>query len=136
MYVAITRARQRLYLTLAQTRLLHGQTRYNVASRFIEEIPPELLKWLSPRIGSGMSAHDSANELAWPASPPRQAVFASNAASDDSPWRIGQNVVHAKFGQGVIVNAEGRGAEARVQINFGRHGMKWLALEYANLTAA
>jgi DNA helicase-2/ATP-dependent DNA helicase PcrA len=78
-----------------------------------------------------MTAHDSAP--AWPASPPsRQVAIASN----DSPWRIGQNVIHAKFGQGVIVNAEGRGAEARVQINFGRHGMKWLALEYANLTAA
>jgi DNA helicase-2/ATP-dependent DNA helicase PcrA len=132
MYVAITRARQRLYLTLAQTRLLHGQTRYNVASRFIEEIPAELLKWLSPRIGAGMSVHDSAQTNAWPASPSRQATVASN----DSPWRIGQNVVHAKFGQGVIVSAEGRGAEARVQINFGRHGMKWLALEYANLTVA
>jgi DNA helicase-2/ATP-dependent DNA helicase PcrA len=132
MYVAITRARHRLYLTFAQTRMLHGQTRYNVASRFLEEIPPELLKWLSPRIGAGMSAHDSAQATAWPVSPSRQAAVASN----DSPWRIGQNVVHAKFGQGVIVNAEGRGAEARVQINFGRHGMKWLALEYAKLTAA
>ena len=79
-----------------------------------------------------MSARDSAQASAWPVSPSRQAVVASN----DSPWRIGQNVVHAKFGQGVIVNAEGRGAEARVQINFGRHGMKWLALEYAKLTAA
>ena len=132
MYVAITRARHRLYLTFAQTRMLHGQTRYNVASRFLEEIPPALLKWLSPRIGAGMSARDSAQASAWPVSPSRQAVVASN----DSPWRIGQNVVHAKFGQGVIVNAEGRGAEARVQINFGRHGMKWLALEYAKLTAA
>ena len=51
-------------------------------------------------------------------------------------WRIGQNVVHAKFGQGVIVNAEGQGSDARVQINFGRQGMKWLALEYAKLSAA
>ena len=132
MYVAITRARQRLYLTFAQTRLLHGQTRYNVASRFLEEIPPELLKWLSPRLGVGMPLHDRARDLAWPASPARSVASASN----DSPWRIGQNVAHAKFGSGVIVSAEGRGAEARVQINFGRHGMKWLALEYANLTAA
>ena len=133
MYVAITRARQRLYLTFAQTRMLHGQTRYNVASRFLDEIPPELLKWLSPRFGTGLPARDRANELAWPAVPTaRQAASAAN----DSPWRIGQNVSHAKFGQGVIVSAEGRGAEARVQINFGRHGMKWLALEYANLSAA
>jgi len=51
-------------------------------------------------------------------------------------WRIGQNVMHAKFGQGVIVNAEGQGPDARVQINFGHNGMKWLALEYAKLSAA
>jgi DNA helicase-2/ATP-dependent DNA helicase PcrA len=51
-------------------------------------------------------------------------------------WRIGQNVVHAKFGQGVIVDAEGQGPDARLQINFGRQGMKWLALEYAKLSAA
>jgi DNA helicase-2/ATP-dependent DNA helicase PcrA len=54
----------------------------------------------------------------------------------DSPWRIGQNVVHPKFGAGVIVNAEGRGADARVQVNFRREGTKWLALAYAKLTAA
>ena len=63
---------------------------------------------------------------------PRRAA----ARAADSGWRIGQNVVHAKFGQGVIVNAEGRGADARVQVNFGRQGMKWLALEYAKLSAA
>jgi len=79
-----------------------------------------------------MPLHDRARDLAWPASAARSVASASN----DSPWRIGQNVAHAKFGPGVIVNAEGRGAEARVQINFGHHGMKWLALEYANLTAA
>ena len=54
----------------------------------------------------------------------------------DSLWRIGQNVVHPKFGAGVIVNAEGRGADARVQVNFKREGTKWLALEYAKLTSA
>jgi DNA helicase-2/ATP-dependent DNA helicase PcrA len=52
------------------------------------------------------------------------------------PWRIGQNVVHPKFGAGVIVSAEGRGAEARVQVNFRQNGMKWLVLEYAKLSAA
>ena len=53
-----------------------------------------------------------------------------------SPWRVGQSVVHPKFGRGVIIGAEGRGADARVQVNFQTEGMKWLALEYAKLTAA
>ena len=52
------------------------------------------------------------------------------------PWRIGQSVMHAKFGTGVIVSAEGRGTDARVQVNFREQGLKWLALEYAKLTAA
>jgi DNA helicase-2/ATP-dependent DNA helicase PcrA len=62
---------------------------------------------------------------------PRAAPRATQAG-----WRIGQNVLHAKFGQGVIVDAEGQGPDARLQINFGRQGMKWLALEYAKLSAA
>ena len=63
-------------------------------------------------------------------------VATAEAPEADSPWRIGQNVVHPKFGAGVIVNAEGRGSDARVQVNFHRNGTKWLALEYAKLTAA
>jgi len=110
---------------------LHGQTRYNVASRFLEEIPPELLKWLTPRFGGGAARP---SEAAWAPAP--DALPKKAAASNDIPWRIGQAVVHPKFGQGVIVGAEGRGTEARVQINFGRQGMKWLALQYAALTAA
>jgi DNA helicase-2/ATP-dependent DNA helicase PcrA len=130
MYVAITRARQRLYLSFAQNRMLHGQTRYNVASRFLDEIPAGLVKWLTPRLGGVPAAAPvlpSAREAALPRSQPRATQMG---------WRIGQNVVHAKFGQGVIVNAEGQGPDARVQINFGRQGMKWLALEYAKLSAA
>ena len=124
-YVAITRARTRLYLSFAQTRLLHGQTRYNIPSRFLDEIPDGLMKWLTPRLGSSLS-----QETAW------QAPVAAPRVSQKDPghgFRIGQNVVHAKFGQGVIVSAEGFGSEARLQINFGRQGMKWLALAYAKL---
>jgi DNA helicase-2/ATP-dependent DNA helicase PcrA len=128
--VAITRARSRLYLSFAQNRMLHGQTRYNVASRFLDEIPAGLVKWLTPRVG-GRSLREpvlaSARDAAIPRSQPR---------ADQFGWRIGQNVVHAKFGQGVIVDAEGQGPDARLQINFGRQGMKWLALEYAKLSAA
>jgi DNA helicase II / ATP-dependent DNA helicase PcrA len=124
MYVAITRARRRLYLTHAQTRLLHGQTRYNVASRFLDEIPAELVRRVNTvAIPSGSSIR--APSFAPSLSPPSMA----------GGFRIGQNVQHPKFGAGVIVKAEGRGADARVQVNFRDAGLKWLALEYARLSA-
>jgi len=129
MYVAITRARTRLYLSFAQTRLLHGQTRYGLASRFLDELPKGLMKWLSAKIGARLDAQ------AWRAEPPPARMKARSAGAG-VPFRIGQNVVHPKFGQGVIVSAEGSGEEARLQINFGREGMKWLQLGYAKLTAA
>ncbi len=118
MYVAVTRARQRLYLSCAQTRMLHGQTRYCVPSSFLDEIPLELLlklnkkaASLAPTFTGGYSAEPAVGGL-----------------------RIGQTVEHGKFGIGVIVSTEGRGADARVQVNFSGNGMKWLALEYAKLT--
>ena len=127
MYVALTRARQRLYLSYAQSRMLHGQTRYNVASRFLEEIPEALMKRLN-----------STSASSW--APPQMRGFGSfppstAASATGGTWRIGQNVVHPKFGGGVIVNAEGRGVDARVQVNFRDVGLKWLALEYAKLAA-
>ena len=129
MYVAITRARTRLYLSFAQTRLLHGQTRYGLASRFLDELPKGLMKWLSAKTGARLDAQ------AWRAVPPPARMKARSAGAG-LPFRIGQNVVHPKFGQGVIVSAEGSGEDARLQINFGREGMKWLQLGYAKLTAA
>ena len=123
MYVAVTRARQRLYLCHAQTRMLHGQTRYNLPSRFIDEIPVALLKFLNARpVKTSYGA----------VSP--EPTFARKKES--SGFRIGQTVMHAKFGLGVIVNAEGGGNDARVQINFGNAGMKWLALSVAKLEPA
>jgi ATP-dependent DNA helicase UvrD/PcrA len=127
MYVAITRARRRLYLTHAQSRMLHGQTRYNIPSRFLSEIPRELLEWLSPPRRRGYEfdrAEWSAIATAPQATPPAPA------------WRVGQSVKHAKFGLGVIIDAEGRGDDARVQVNFRDAGVKWLALEYARLDPA
>ncbi|MCK9389134.1 MAG: UvrD-helicase domain-containing protein [Sulfuritalea sp.] len=130
MYVAVTRARQRLYLSFAQTRMLHGQTRYNLPSRFVDEVPEELVKWLTPRAGKGgfavASAPTSFNGV------PRR----SESSRSGSGFHIGQTVMHAKFGLGVIVNAEGSGTDARVQVNFGAPGMKWLALSVARLEAA
>jgi DNA helicase-2/ATP-dependent DNA helicase PcrA len=126
MYVAITRARTRLYLSFSQTRMLHGQTRYNVASRFLDEIPQGAIKWLTPRLRVGRM-----EDVAWDPVPKAAAPKATGHG-----FRIGQTVVHPKFGQGVIVSAEGSGNDARLQINFGRQGMKWLALEYAKLQPA
>ena len=130
MYVAVTRARQRLYLCHAQTRMLHGQMRYNLPSRFIEEIPAELLKYLTARaFKGGFAAVPHAGHSISPASTFNSAPRPLQSGG----LRIGQNVMHAKFGVGVIVNAEGSGNDARVQINFGSAGMKWLALSVAKL---
>ena len=124
-YVAVTRARRRLYLTLAQSRMLHGQLRYNVASRFLSEMPQGVVQWLSETRRTGthdIRVQSSGAEL--------------RALKDGSGWRIGQSVKHAKFGLGIIVDAEGRGTDARVQVNFRDAGVKWLALEYAKLQPA
>ncbi|HOW50127.1 MAG TPA: 3'-5' exonuclease, partial [Rubrivivax sp.] len=122
MYVALTRARQRLYVSCAQTRMLHGQTRYCVPSTFLEEIPEQLLLKLNKKAESAAAV---------PAFGEFGGGYAEPAAGG---LRIGQTVEHAKFGIGVIVSTEGRGGDARVQVNFGASGMKWLALEYAKLT--
>jgi DNA helicase-2/ATP-dependent DNA helicase PcrA len=130
MYVAITRARRRLYVTYAQSRMLHGQTRYNIRSRFLLELPPQLLK---PVGVSGARGEASGSRSA---SARADRGFAGVDLPPASPWRIGQSVMHPKFGRGVIIGSEGRGADARVQVNFQSGGMKWLALEYAKLSAA
>ena len=119
MYVAVTRARRRLYISHAQSRLLHGQVRYGVPSRFLDEIPEQLLKRLNARMMPKFTT-----EAAY-AAPHRQAAH--------YPWRIGQAVMHQKFGQGVVVAYEGNADDLRVQVNFSHAGLKWLALEYAKL---
>jgi DNA helicase-2/ATP-dependent DNA helicase PcrA len=127
MYVAVTRARKRLYLTHAQTRMLHGQTRYCLPSLFLEELPEQLLLKVN---------HAPAYAASVPSRASPVATARVSEQTSANGLRIGQNVTHAKFGQGVIVSAEGRGSDARVQVNFGAQGMKWLALEYAKLTPA
>ncbi|MHB1249254.1 MAG: 3'-5' exonuclease, partial [Polaromonas sp.] len=153
MYVAITRARQRLYLSHSQTRMLHGQTRYNLRSRFFDELPEAALKWITPRnqgFSSGLGLGDASNSGAgstrgdWAAS-----AFSSRNAGygrfanppvplqKNAPahgLKSGMNVFHAKFGEGKVLMLEGSGDDARAQINFVRHGVKWLALSVARLT--
>ena len=147
MYVAITRARQRLYLSFSQTRLLHGQTRYNVKSRFFDELPDNCLKWLSPRNAGFGSGHAREYQSAWSrgsglgsivgagrVEPAFGAGPTTSTTGNGTGLRTGQSVFHTKFGEGVILTLEGRGADARAHINFGRHGSKWLALGIAKLT--
>ncbi len=137
MYVALTRARRRLYLSLAQSRMLHGQTRYNVASRFFREIPENLMQRVNPGSGFRIRVRSRSGFRAQTAGHAARNTKPSTLSSvPGNPWRIGQNVVHEKFGAGVIVSAEGAGAEARVQVNFRSTGLKWLMLEYAKLTPA
>jgi DNA helicase-2/ATP-dependent DNA helicase PcrA len=127
-YVAITRARHRLYLSHAQTRMLHGQTRYNIPSRFLEEIPQQLMKWLTPRF--------SRQKAFTPDFSRQTKTSFIKKSSDVGGFRIGQNVTHPKFGSGVIIDAEGQGTDARVQVNFGATGVKWLAVSVAKLQPA
>ena len=121
MYVAMTRAMRRLYLSHSQMRMLHGQTRYNIESRFIDEIPEELLK----KINDAKSVSTTATQRTLSPSMTEQ--------KDQAGFRVGQQVQHSKFGVGVIVQIEGQGADARLQVNFKDSGLKWLALEYAKL---
>jgi len=135
MYVAITRARQRLYMCFAQTRMLHGQTRYNMKSRFFDELPEDALKWLSPKVQSHWFAN---KKTPWddvvPLAGSDNAIAQKIAhKAPGAGWRIGESVAHGKFGEGVIVNIEGSGANARAQINFGSNGMKVLDLSIAKL---
>ncbi len=130
MYVAVTRARQRLYLSLAQSRMLHGQVRYGIASRFLDEIPDQLLKRLNAKPAAKASMGRDYNEL-----PAMMSKHQSSEQKNAMPWKIGQAVSHSKFGQGVVVSYEGNASDLRIQVNFGREGLKWLMLEYAKLEA-
>ncbi len=144
MYVAITRARQRLYLSHSQTRMLHGQTRYNVRSRFFDELPPECLKWLTsqaPAYGAGTSIAGGATgagsrlKPAWSDGWLEKSSPAPVEPTDRGvSIRVGQAVFHNKFGEGQVKAIEGVGDDARAQIHFPRHGTKWLALSVAKLT--
>jgi DNA helicase-2/ATP-dependent DNA helicase PcrA len=165
MYVAITRAKERLYLSHTQSRMLHGQVRYNMPSRFLEELPSDSLKWLTPkardaRWGGGSNSRSGST---WQDGYTRQREYESNDFFDSGseyqkpakrvgsasmevkrlaspprgnyPFTIGQNVFHTKFGEGRVTGLEGVDADARAQVNFKRHGIKWLQLSIAKLAA-
>ena len=151
MYVAITRARKRLSLSHAQTRMLHGQTRYHLRSRFLGELPEHCLKWISPKLGgwsSGLGGGSRPAQSAW-----ARGGSAASGATKDAAYsgagavpvqktapahgiRTGMRVFHDKFGEGKVLGVEGQGEDARAQVSFTRHGTKWLALAIAKLTPA
>lgn len=141
MYVAMTRACRRLYLSFSQSRMLHGQTRYNVPSRFLDEVPENLMKWLQSKQKIDVrhfksSADNQFQNTASSSLGNKKRQIGGTINSQAMQWHIGQNVSHTKFGAGVIINYEGQGNDARVQVNFDQVGMKWLLLEYAKLTSA
>ena len=133
MYVALTRARKQLTLTRAENRMLHGQIRYGMRSRFIDEIPEALCKFLSAEPAPYAPKHTERYNAPRSSAPVERQPEMKR--SESVPFSIGQSVSHSKFGSGVVLQYEGRGTDARVQVNFRDAGVKWMALHYAHLTA-
>ncbi len=120
-YVGITRAMTQLYMTYAENRRLHGQDTRNRPSRFLKEIPQEFLDEV--RLNASISR---------PVTAARRAIASVEVPGTE--LRLGQRVHHELFGEGVVLNSEGQGAQARVQVNFDKEGSKWLMVSYAKLT--
>jgi len=130
-YVGMTRAMRTLYFTYAEQRRLHGVDNYNSPSRFIQELPPALIEEVRPRIRLPHAADVAISGLGASASRAlRQSSFSEVLGGS---MRLGTRVRHGKFGEGTVLNIEGQGPQARVQVNFEQQGSKWLMLQYANL---
>lgn len=121
MYVAVTRARENLYLTYAQSRLMYGQTQYNLSSRFLDEIPENLIKKINVIETPQIKQFNQ----------PKQVT--QNFGHSEYPFKIGSQVLHKKFGNGVVLSYEGSSNDLRIQVQFANVGTKWLALEFAKL---
>ena len=121
MYVAVTRARENLYLTYAQSRLMYGQTQYNLSSRFLDEIPENLIKKINVVENPQIKQFNQ----------PKQVT--QSFSHSEYPFKIGSQVLHKKFGNGVVLSYEGSSNDLRVQVQFANAGIKWLALEFAKL---
>jgi len=123
-YVGMTRAMNKLYLCHAESRRLYGQEKFHKASRFLRELPNECIEEI--RLQSQVSR---------PASSGRFAANFTVEAFEDTGFSLGQRVKHEKFGEGVVLNYEGNGAQSRIQVNFEESGSKWLVVSFANLQA-
>lgn len=119
-YVGITRAQKKLYLSMAEHRRLYGRDHFNTTSKFIDEIPAELIMEIRPRVNVSRPM---------PQTPKRKSLREEN----NTGISVGQRVLHAKFGEGVVTDYEGQGAHARVYVNFEMVGPKWLVMAYAKL---
>jgi len=123
-YVGMTRAMEKLYVTHAESRRLYGQEKYHSPSRFLRELPDECVEEI--RVKTKITA---------PQQPSRFSHSLTQAAFVDSGFNLGQRVLHAKFGEGTVLNYEGSGAQSRIQVNFDDVGSKWLVTAYARLQA-
>ncbi len=119
-YVGMTRAKQKLYLSYAGIRRLYGREEYHIPSRFLRELPKELLQELGAKVQYQPTAYSKKSVTAM--------------VAEEAGMKLGQNVSHPRFGQGVVLAVEGSGAHTRVQVKFKQEGIKWLVLAYANLT--
>lgn len=121
-YVGITRARERLFITYAESRRMHGVEMLARPSRFLAEIPPELIDEVRPRVQVSRPLYGA------------RPTGGSMSLEESMPLKLGQRVSHPSFGEGTVVSAEGSGAHMRIQVNFSSSGSKWLVYAYANLT--
>jgi DNA helicase-2/ATP-dependent DNA helicase PcrA len=122
-YVAITRARQVLTLSYAEQRRLYGNTLYGMPSQFIRELPEDLIEEIRPQVATWQTTSQKRSR-------------SSNPTYNETGYSVGQRVQHQNFGEGIILDIEGSGKSARVQVNFDFEGSKWLVLAYANLSAS
>lgn len=123
-YVGMTRAMEKLYISHAESRRLYGQEKYHSPSRFLRELPEDCVEEIRVK-----------TKVSTPTQSSRFSSSVSQAAFADSGFNLGQRVLHAKFGEGTVLNYEGAGAQSRVQVNFDDVGSKWLVTAYARLQA-
>jgi len=123
-YVGITRAREQLVVTSAEVRRLYGGESYNMLSRFVREIPDELMQEIRPKANFSRPVLTTSPRIG------------HGRAEEDTGLFVGQRVNHARFGDGIVLNLEGQGPQSRVQVNFEDAGSKWLIASMANLQPA
>ena len=134
-YVGMTRAMKRLFLSCAENRNLYGQSHYSKPSRFIAEIPEKLIHSVRAKATPSKQTRYGASNSSYFANSIIKKISSVKLAEAAPAFSIGKQVKHAKFGAGTVLNYEGQGEHARIQVNFEAHGAKWLVLHYANLTA-
>lgn len=134
-YVGMTRAMKQLILSYAEVRRQYGREEYHRSSRFLKELPADVVEEVRPKTNTFKAGRNNYHSNTHnPYHPPvqKKAVI-SNVQPNESGFRIGETITHAKFGEGIILDHEGSGANQRVQVKFKQHGIKWLVLAYAQL---